>query len=337
LDRGTGETLRYVAVFAVLLAVAFGGIHVLRLALGTQYPMMVVVSESMVPTLGVGDYIFVGGIDDFDDVVAEPYPEGDILVFVKPGTTDEYIVHRAIDRVEGPEGWSFVTKGDNNPGPDGRPVPAANVLGRVIGRAPILGYFSLFIKTMRGFALVALAMAFTFFIDYIIPLRGGSASGGRFPYVSLIPFLVAPLALASFWLIPNGHLWLDLFAIAGWYLGCLVAPLAFEDDDLGVMFWLYHFVLLIIPLGCDAVWWTTGITPSRWWSVQGSTVPLTWLLVRESPFFQVAFLSLLRLLIPGMVLYFAVLAAKRRGVQPLSAASVWIRGGAAEEMPEPEP
>ena len=79
---GWKEYLKYFAFFVVIAVVAFGGINVLKVSLKTKYPVMVVVSQSMVPTLGVGDFIIVGQVRDFDEVVAEPQPDGDILVFL---------------------------------------------------------------------------------------------------------------------------------------------------------------------------------------------------------------------------------------------------------------
>lgn len=319
------ELARYAAFFAILVAAAFGSVHVLRATLGTQYPLMVVVSQSMVPTLGVGDFIFVDRIDNFDGVVAAPQPEGDILVFVRSRAADEYIVHRAVERSWGGDGWRFVTKGDNNPVSDGSLVPESRVVGRVVGRVPLLGYFVLFIKTSRGLLLVGSLMAVVFFADYLMPVRGEDDTGGRFPWVLLLPFLAAPLAYVSFWFIPRFHLEIDLLALAGWYVGCFTAPLAFGDDDLCLMFWLYHFVLLMIQLGCDFVWWLTGITPSMWWYVQGSTVPVTWLLMKETPIFYEAFTLFLKLLLPGCALFLLTMTARRRGVRPLVAARRWMR------------
>jgi len=61
LDPRIREVLKYGVAFAVLMMVFFGGSYILKGVLGTDYPMMVVVSQSMVPTLGVGDYIIVAG------------------------------------------------------------------------------------------------------------------------------------------------------------------------------------------------------------------------------------------------------------------------------------
>jgi len=325
LDETRRDLVKYVAVFVILSALAFGSIHVLRSTMGTKYPLMVVVSQSMVPTLGVGDFIFVSQIEDFDSVMAAPPPEGDILVYVKRGVANEYIVHRAVDKFEGEGGWKFVTKGDNNPVADGQMVPESRVVGRLVGRIPILGYFPLFIKTSGGFILVAVLMVIVFFSDNLMPLRREDAPNGRFPWVFILPFMAVPIVYVAFWFIPLSHLEIEIAALAFWYLGCFTAPLAFEDDDLCLMFWLYVFVLLIIPLGLDLVWWLTRIAPSNWWDVRGSTVPVTLLLMKETSYFHRAFYTVLMFLLPGCALFFVTMAAKRRGFSPLVSASRWIR------------
>jgi len=325
LGDGLKEYLKYFAFFIVIAIVAFGGIQVLKASLKTQYPVMVVVSESMIPTLGVGDFILVGQIQDFDDVVAEPQPEGDILVFLKPGTSDEYIVHRAVEKTNNNGEWYFVTKGDNNAVQDGRPVKESNVMGRVIGNIPILGYFPMLIKTSRGLITVVGLMGIVFFADYIMPDKREERTGGKFPWLTILPFIIAPLVFIFFSFMPDNRLDLELAALAAWYLGCLIAPIAFEDDDMGLMFWLYHFVLTMIPLGCDLVWWMTGITPSEWWYVEGSTVPITFLLQRETPMFIEAFEQFAILLLPGCALFFIITMLKRRGFESIMTLSRWIR------------
>ena len=325
MNAGLKEYAKYFLSLVVIVGVAFGGVHLLKSTLKTKYPIMVVVSKSMVPTLGVGDYILVDHIDEFDDVVAAPQPEGDILVFLRPHSSDEYIVHRAVRKILREGEWWFVTKGDHNLVEDSQPVREGNVVGRVVARAPIMGYFPLFIKTSRGFILVAGLMALIFFADYVLPDKRAEGTGGRFPWASLIPFSAGPLLFLAFWFVPKLQYELELLALASWYVGCLVAPLAFEDDDMGLMFWLYHFVLTVIPLGCDLVWRTTGISPSMWWDTKGSTVPITWLLQRETPMFYRAFYRFALIVLPGCTFYLLMVAAKRRSVQTLVMLSKLIR------------
>ena len=334
MDPRIREILKYGSAFAVLIMVFFGSSYVLKGVLGTEYPLMVVVSQSMVPTLGVGDYIIVAKMPDVKQITVGSNPDGEIIVFLKPGSTDEYIVHRAIRRIGSDGKVSYVTKGDNNAFEDGTPVPSENVMGGVIGHIPILGYFSLFIKTMRGFGLVIGFMALTFFLDYILPSRRPNA--GRFPVLSLIPLLVAPIVVVSFWFITSNvaHLALDTVSIASWYIACLLVPLAFHDDDSGAMLWLYHLVLIMLPIACDVTWWTNGITPSMWWYQLGGTVSVNWFLLTEQPSFSVVFDSVLRSLIPGVVIFVVTLYAKRKGWEPFASWRRRLRGAPPEPPAE---
>ncbi|UCH57804.1 MAG: signal peptidase I [Candidatus Bathyarchaeota archaeon] len=324
--EGWKEYLKYIVFFVVLAAIALGGLQVLKTTLKTRYPVMVVVSESMIPTLGVGDFIIVGQIQDFSEIVAEPAPIGDIFVYRRTGSSDEYIVHRAIEKELLDDEWQFVTKGDNNIGEDWPPIKESRVMGKVVGRVPVIGYFPLFIKTSLGFVLVALIMVLVFFADHIMPEKRLEKTGGRFPWLSVAPFVVTPIVFALFFTVTDTRLEYELIALAAWYLGCVIAPLAFDDDDMGLMFWLYHFVLTMLPLGCDIVWRLTGITPSEWWYVEGSTVPITWLLQRETPMFYEAFGRLVMLLLPGCAIFLLLIAAKRWGIQPMTNLSRRMRG-----------
>ncbi len=325
MDAGQKEILRYAATFIVLIAVFYGGTVVLRNSLGTSNPMMVVISQSMVPTLGVGDFIFIQSVNDFDAVNIGDPPVGDILVFIRPGFSEEYIVHRAIDGTLVDDKWVYQTKGDHNTFQDGFTVDQDLVVGRVVNRLPILGYFSLFIKTMKGFGFILGLMAVSFFYDNVLPRKTEEGSG-TFNILSVAPFLVAPLVILKIWVAPESHEALEIATLAAWYIGCIVLPLSTEDDDMGLMFWLYHLVLLVIPIACDLVWWRTGITPSNWWRIQGSIVPVSWLLMEETSLFNQAFTMIIIWLGPGVLVFLGLLYAKRSNVILVKKISDWLRG-----------
>jgi signal peptidase len=327
MDDGTKEILRYGATFIVLIAFFYGGMFLLRNSLGTENPMMVVISQSMIPTLGVGDFIFIEAIDDFDDVNAAPPPDGDILVFIRPGFEDEYIVHRAIGKHENDDEWVYTTKGDNNMFPDGVPVSEQLVIGRVINRLPVVGYFSLFIKTMKGFAMVAALMLIAFFYDGLLPKQDQEKQGGRTPWLALTPFTVALLVVVVIYFYPSkDNSVIEFVALAAWYVGSAVLPLIVIDDDMGIMVWLYHLVLLMIPIACDLVWYTMQITPSNWWNFQGSIIPVTWLLMEESAVFNRAFKRITLYLLPGILIFLGLMYLKRRGVEPFRSISNRLQG-----------
>jgi signal peptidase len=337
LDPKLKEILKYGFAFGVLLMAFFGGSYILKGLLGTEYPMMVVVSQSMVPTLGVGDYIIVAQVPDANQITAAAPPNGEIIVFLRPGSTEEYIVHRAIKRTSSNGSVSYVTKGDNNTFNDGIPAPSENVVGKVVGHIPIIGYFSLFIKTVRGFSLVIGFMILAFFIDYILPAKKPAV--GRFPPLALLPLLVAPLATASLWFFSGdaSHFTLESISICVWYFACLLIPLVFHDDDSGVMIWLYHLVLLMVPIACDMTWWNDHITPSMWWYQAGSTVPINWFLLKELPAFDTVFNSVLRSLLPGVMIFVVTLYAKRKTWEPFTSLHRRLRGASPDAQEEAKP
>ena len=151
----TPSTKRKIIVTVILLVTAFSGAFliyfVLQVALNTNTPMVVVVSESMEPNLLKGDLLFLKGIDpeNIKNGTIEG-KEGDIIVFDAfniPGWIDpppEPIVHRVIDK-KYDNGWFFLTKGDHNSNRDNYPhppvwVPETFILGVVVGRIPYIGW-----------------------------------------------------------------------------------------------------------------------------------------------------------------------------------------------------
>lgn len=159
------------AVLLVIVAICVGGFWLaLRVALRTEFPLHAVVSESMVPTLQVGDLLVVQGVVNASGINAAP-ETGDIIVFRKPTDASEFIVHRAIDKIYRGESWFFKTKGDNNRGSDPWEVPENYVIGKVIGRVPLLGYLKIFMGGPWGIALFILLILILLFADYIPMLR----------------------------------------------------------------------------------------------------------------------------------------------------------------------
>lgn len=100
--------------------------------IATLWSPIVVLSESMAPVIRPGDVVFVNWEIDHGEIIAGS--EGDIIVIDGPGVFIDNgvpayfyahlppstpIVHRAIEKVLIDGRWYFVTKGDNNPLPDG--------------------------------------------------------------------------------------------------------------------------------------------------------------------------------------------------------------------------
>ena len=129
------------------------------LAMGTTSPLVVVTSESMVPTLEVGDLLVIQSWSE------ESISLGDIIVFWADWNPDTPVVHRIVEIIEESSGRLFVTRGDNNPTNDWGERTIEDILGVVVWRIPYLGSVSLFLRTTTGFTL----MAFFFAVLLIVP------------------------------------------------------------------------------------------------------------------------------------------------------------------------
>jgi signal peptidase I len=109
---------------------------------------VVVSSDSMVPTLNVGDIVLMRGVD------VEP-TVGTIIIFHDPNNYERPVVRRLIGYVQG----YFETKGDHNPRPDGWRVPPQNLMGVCIGKIPYVGVLSLQLHGPLGVTLLILLIA----------------------------------------------------------------------------------------------------------------------------------------------------------------------------------
>jgi len=138
------QTVIMVIITIVIVILFWYG---LRFAFRTNHPLLAVASGSMRPTLQVGDLIVVQGLDP-SEINAAPRPEGDIIVFRRSLSSSSLIVHRAIAKKNEGNIWYFETKGDNNTISDGW-IPEQNVIGKVVGRVPLLGYIALFFEPLE--------------------------------------------------------------------------------------------------------------------------------------------------------------------------------------------
>jgi signal peptidase len=178
-------------MIAIILIAFFAFWFGLRYSLATEYPLLAVASESMVPTLNVGDLIVVHGVSNPAEIYAHPV-NGDIIIFTTydpsktqepldlwPGKEPELIVHRAINKTlkwddhVGRTVWYFTTKGDHNPSEDRWPgtnfdgVPDYYVVGKVVGSVPQLGNVPLFIRTPTGVITIVALIIIVLMVDLL--------------------------------------------------------------------------------------------------------------------------------------------------------------------------
>ncbi len=148
----TARGLFLVGIVILGAIVVWGGI---RLALNTEYPVLVVSSGSMCPitdcVLPIGSLIVIRGQDPSTIHLR------DIIVFREIGKSDFLIIHRVIvvytpsNDTAYPGQYAFTTHGDANPiGANEGPNPASNVVGVYQYTIPI-PYLGSAILTVRDF------------------------------------------------------------------------------------------------------------------------------------------------------------------------------------------
>jgi signal peptidase I len=98
------------------------------------YQALVVRSGSMAPTIPTGSVVF------YRKVKAADVKVGQVIVFNKPGDTNEKVTHRVYSIGTGATGKYFVTKGDANGTPDDWRVPAVGTGWVAKFHVPTLGY-----------------------------------------------------------------------------------------------------------------------------------------------------------------------------------------------------
>jgi len=99
---------------------------------------LTVLTGSMEPGIKPGDIVVTRGIDEAG---AQSLAVGDIITFLPYPDNPTLVTHRIVSLSKGPDGTTFVTRGDNNDAVDPwGPVAAYKVRGKVLYVVPKLGY-----------------------------------------------------------------------------------------------------------------------------------------------------------------------------------------------------
>lgn len=111
------------------------------------YQMYIVLSGSMSPEFDTGSLAFVRDIDTDELAV------GDIITYRSQADSDSLTTHRIVE-IQRNDSLQFITRGDANNVNDPNPVLAENVVGRVTGSVPYVGYVLNFVQTRQGLILL---------------------------------------------------------------------------------------------------------------------------------------------------------------------------------------
>ncbi|MEM2840130.1 MAG: signal peptidase I [Candidatus Bathyarchaeia archaeon] len=140
----TREVIKLLVLSALVISLSYCGWATLKLAWSTEHPILVVVSGSMIPTLNVGDIIFIKGVTPKEINV------GTIMVFHSPKDYDTLIVHRVVEKIDKGGVTYFKTKGDYNRYIDSWEVPESHIVGVFTGRIPYVGVIVMRLREPAG-------------------------------------------------------------------------------------------------------------------------------------------------------------------------------------------
>jgi signal peptidase I len=175
------EYFKTVLALVLIVLVVLGFFQGLKWVLRTDYPVLAVVSTSMLPTLNVGDLLIVQGTAAKD--INANYGTGDIVIYEPNPITDPdfRVVHRAVKKELRADGYWITDQGDNNP-PGGMTFNEKQLIGKVILRIPYVGNLSLFTQS-QGSVYLFFMIAVVLIIILLIFWNTGSENekGGEEP------------------------------------------------------------------------------------------------------------------------------------------------------------
>lgn len=145
-ERKTNLFVR-IASWILVAAAAVVAVALLAVTVGPRflpYQALVVRSGSMSPTIPTGSIVF------YHKENAKDVKVGDIIVFQKPGDTNEKVTHRVVKITQGANGPFYTTKGDANGAPDDWQVPAVGTGWVSSFHVPTIGYILAGLESTLG-------------------------------------------------------------------------------------------------------------------------------------------------------------------------------------------
>jgi len=152
--------------FVVLIVgITFAGYGIFTVAMGTSSPLVVVTSDSMLPTLERG-YLLVLQKQAPEDIIY-----GVIIVYNADWHSQAPVVHRVI-QVEVVDGeYRYYTQGDNNSQPDPFYRTYDDIVGVVVFSIPWIGNITLFLQTPGVLPVVIVLLIVLMLIPEFLPKK----------------------------------------------------------------------------------------------------------------------------------------------------------------------
>jgi len=186
--------IKGVIILTIAILGVWGFYEGMKAASGTQYPVVVVVSGSMEPTIHVGDLLFVHRVAPMDIKNGTVEDKtGDVILYDSNGLWSDPqpdpIVHRVVGKRfdTATNMWYFKTKGDYNPDIDppdctGLPcpedtiieVPEDHILGIIWGDIPYIGSMKVWLAdptiSITLMIIIGAALVISIMLDTVHPV-----------------------------------------------------------------------------------------------------------------------------------------------------------------------
>ena len=132
-----------------------------------------ILTQSMYPTIKAGDVVVTYSEDN------NHYRTGDVITFISRGNGGITVTHRITEVYVNNGNYSYKTKGDGNNTSDRELVDGADVLGKVVLKLPMVGYFQQFLVSKTGWIVVVLLPCLGIVIYDIIKIVRIAARNSR--------------------------------------------------------------------------------------------------------------------------------------------------------------
>ena len=143
------EFTKTIFVIGIVIVMTLGGYGLFTVSMGTPNPLVVVESDSMIPTLYRGHLLILQAR------APDQIQVGDIIVF-DAIYHNKPIVHRIIEIQNVSGDFHYFTKGDNNALSDPGYRVHDDIIGVVVLAIPYVGHVTLFLHEPYGFAIVVI-------------------------------------------------------------------------------------------------------------------------------------------------------------------------------------
>jgi signal peptidase len=164
--------LKLAMLVLVIVSAAYGLLVGMRVALGTEYPVLVVDGMSMNPTYYAGDLLVVQSIPDTRCIEVH-----DVIVFHDPYNWDKLILHRVVDVSALNDQLIFRTQGDNNDYADPWQVQEEHIAGRVLQKIPYVGSVVTAIRSPYGMGVLFSLIVVLIGLEVVSSVEGKVGGG----------------------------------------------------------------------------------------------------------------------------------------------------------------